>query len=47
MVQIIKRSEDLSDDGKYNVIITDKNGNSFTMMVGGNLKVQEVYLMNI
>ena len=37
MVQKIKRSEDLSDDGKYNVIITDKNGNSFTMMVGGNL----------
>ena len=37
MIKKIKRSEDVFDQGKYNLKLIDREGNSFTMMVGGNL----------
>lgn len=37
MIKKIKRSDDVCDQGKYNLKVIDRDGNSFTMMVGGNL----------
>ena len=37
MIKKIKRSDDVCDQGKYNLKVIDRDGNSFTIMVGGNL----------